>query len=104
MTAKASKPVTAAKVRAVLRKAGFPAAKSAPTRIRGLRDWSEGFKVETRSDGSIRAFWQPASFVRGNTEREQQRLSSYQAALVAAGIACEIDLDVIVIETTKEVP
>lgn len=97
MTTKASKPVTPAKVRTVLRKAGHVAAKSHATRIRGFRDWSAGWQVSTHSNGTICVDYRHGSFDSMKGERRCGNLSRYYDALIAAGIACEIDFDHIVV-------
>lgn len=77
-----SKPLTAAKVRSVLRQAGYDCAKSHTTNVRGWRSWSPGFLV--RDGGKIiveyKDYLPPRDRVRAWLER-------YRVALVAAGLA-----------------
>jgi len=77
-----SKPLTAAKVRSVLRQAGYDCAKSHTTRVRGWRSWSSGFLV--RDCGKIIVEYK-ADFPSEN--RVRAWLERYRVALSAAGLA-----------------
>jgi hypothetical protein len=80
-----SKPITAAKVRAVLRKAGHRACQRHTTMVRGWYDYSPGFRVVERGDGRV--------IVAHQGERYDvaaviaAALTAYRDALAAAGIA-----------------
>lgn len=76
------KPLTPAKVRSVLAKAGHTCAKSHPTRIRGWRSWTEGYRV-TELGGEI-VLEHAGDYI--PKEREIAKVATYCAALQAAGL------------------
>jgi len=73
----------------VLKKAGFERSVSSPSRIRGWREWTEGYKVTKFSDTKVEIEYLPSSFRVRNTSDEQirQMLDRYRAVVVAAGYA-----------------
>jgi hypothetical protein len=77
------KPLTAAKVRAVLRKAGYDCAKSHPSRVRGWSAWSPGFFVR-EAGGKITAEYRADL---PSKERVLAWRERYRVALIAAGMA-----------------
>lgn len=78
-----AKPLTAAKVRAVLRKAGHGCAKSHTTRIRGWLSWSPGFRVTMRGNDIV---LEHMSDGRAG-EREAAALARYADTLRQAGMS-----------------
>lgn len=98
MTTKPSKPVTAARVRAVLRKAGFDMSKSTSSAIRGLRHHSMGYLIRTTMR-EIRVAFIGGAFRDGPVEDDwrERFLKQYRNALTAAGITCEIVGDEVVV-------
>lgn len=78
-------------ISALLRKAGFDRSVSQPSRIRGFREYTEGFKVSKDYDGGVLVEWLPSSFrARGNNEeRERDMLNRYHKAIEEAGFAVD---------------
>lgn len=79
--------MTAAKVRAILRKAGHQCAKAHTTRIRGWHSWSPGFLV--RETGNAITVQYRADHP--TKEREDARIAEYAAALDQAGVTVTRD-------------
>lgn len=76
-------------ISALLRKAGFEKSTTRPGRIRGFREWTEGYEVTKYHGGGVSVKWCPHSLrARGNNEdREQEMLDRYRKVIEDAGYA-----------------
>lgn len=83
------------KVRAVLRKAGYPASKSRTTRIRGWRNWSAGSEVKVRGDRIIIEWTVGSTFIRDDNAKRAKRdkVEAMRQALLEAGIVAALETD-----------
>ena len=78
-------------ISALLRKAGFERSVSKPTRIKGWREWSDGYKVTRRGNCHVQVEYQPSSFRARETPTEQikAQLGKYREAIQAGGFDVE---------------
>lgn len=83
--------ISTQKIVAILRKAGFDAAKwQASSMIRGWGDWSFGYKVHS-NNGIYISHKQPHRMAQESAKVDiEKHLVEYQAALDNAGIVSEI--------------
>lgn len=93
----ALKPVTVQKVSAILRKAGFTASTSEPTRVKGWRNYTSGYEVCVKWDpvdytkrvGAVVTYRGGDHFGRQTGSTADDMLSAYAKALEAAGVTVE---------------
>jgi len=80
-------------ISALLRKAGFDRSVSSSTRIRGWREWTEGFKVSRYDAGRVQVEYRPSSFRARETSDEQIKamLDRYSEPVEAAGFQVKDD-------------
>lgn len=81
--------VTAAKVAATLRKAGFTAAKwHASGQIRGWGDWETGYSA-TKAPAGVTVRWRMSRWENSISTTEEQNLLTLASALRSAGFVVE---------------
>jgi ABC-type transport system substrate-binding protein len=87
--------VSPQKVRAILRKAGYPASKTRTTRIRGWHNWSAGSEVKVRGEAIVIEWTFGSTFIRDdNAKRDQrQKIEAMRQALLDAGIVAALETD-----------
>jgi hypothetical protein len=93
MTTKPPKPVTAAKVRAVLRQAGHRKGEFVKSsQIRGAGYWKSGYVVREKCypDNHIVIEHQNGRGMERDSNLRQSSLKNYVATIARAGIPCDI--------------
>jgi hypothetical protein len=78
-------------ISALLKRAGFERSVTKSSRIRGFREWTEGFKATKRYPDGVTVEYYPNSFRMrdNNEERERAMLDRYRKAIAEAGYAVE---------------
>jgi hypothetical protein len=93
----ASKPLTAARIHAILRKAGFERSKKETTRVRGWYHYTQGYTLEPSyqtlgvPDGCFRVRHRNDSQGYGRPDDPAERIAAYAKALDDAGLSVEND-------------
>ena len=93
MAAKPLRPPTPQGISALLKKAGHDRVTFSKSRIRGLREYSAGFRATKPigyPDGTVEVQWWPSSFSHSpQTEQRVAWLARYAEAITAAGWAVD---------------
>lgn len=87
-----TKPLTHQGVSAALRAAGHTRSTPRPSSIRGMREWTEGYKVEKWGE-VVRVEWRPASFyIRQTSDEKYAKMhGTYLEVLDKAGFVAHLD-------------
>jgi hypothetical protein len=88
-----TKPPTAQGISRLLAKAGFERSVSHATRIKGWRDWNEGYVVKTCDTSTVRVEHRLEKWARGEAadKRAEDFLTAYIKTLTEAGFAVARD-------------
>jgi len=88
-----SKPPTASGISRLLKAAGFERSESSATRIKGWRNYSEGFMVTSHDPGRAVCVEHKTGYDRGPNaaKRRDEMLTEYAGFFAAAGYSAERD-------------